>query len=169
MPKRARKLIENEDDDPKEEMLSARRLNLGEYFHQQRFDIELVREALKVLEQFDESKATRLRAQIDGLDDEFADDDDTLANLLDQVFSALNKFCPPYTFFGVSEGDGSSFGCWPNIERLRDDIKYDEDVYFVDPDRPFPTSFPEDTKYVWRGDYDELLDLDGRNVWADFN
>jgi len=170
MPNKARKLIENEDDDdPKEEMLSARRLNLGEYFHEQRFEAVLVHDALEVLEQFDEAGATRLREQVDGLEDEFADDTETLVNLLDQVFSALSKFCPPYTFFGRSEGDGSSYGCWPDIERLREDVKYGDHVLFVDPDRLLPTEFPEGIKYVWRGEYDELLDRTGRNVWVDYN
>ena len=34
------------------------------------------------------------------------------ADLLDELFEALNDYCPAGHGFGAHEGDGSDFGCW---------------------------------------------------------
>lgn len=55
---------------------------------------------------------------------------------LDDLFTTLNDYCPPYCYFGATEGDGSDYGCWPSTDALEGD----SDVYSSSdsPDGPAP-------------------------------
>lgn len=41
--------------------------------------------------------------------------------LIDALESRLDELSPPFCYFGCSEGDGSDFGWWPNMEALDHD------------------------------------------------
>ena len=46
-----------------------------------------------------------------------ADSEDSHKAFAD-LCDALNGACPPFCYFGANEGDGSSFGVWPNDDEL---------------------------------------------------
>jgi hypothetical protein len=52
------------------------------------------------------------------------DDPSYAAELLNDLFDALNEFAAPYTYFGTNEGDGSDYGYWPDIESAKNDCGY---------------------------------------------
>lgn len=39
---------------------------------------------------------------------------------LDALFDAMDEYAPPYCTFGTSDGDGSDFGYWPNMEVIEE-------------------------------------------------
>jgi hypothetical protein len=43
--------------------------------------------------------------------------------LLESLTDSLQEFCSPYCYFGNTEGDGSDFGCWPDIEALEEEAR----------------------------------------------
>jgi hypothetical protein len=52
-------------------------------------------------------------------DDKFyADQDDQ--SVIDDLSDALNKFCPPFVYFGTLEGDGADFGFWVEQNAIDD-------------------------------------------------
>ena len=54
-------------------------------------------------------------------DDKFyADQDDQ--SVIDDLSDALNKFCPPFVYFGTLEGDGADFGFWPDRDAIQEAI-----------------------------------------------
>ncbi len=54
-------------------------------------------------------------------DDKFyADQDDQ--SVIDDLSDALNKFCPPFVYFGTLEGDGSDFGFWVDRDAIQEAI-----------------------------------------------
>ena len=44
--------------------------------------------------------------------------DETGSELVNALIDALNEYAPGFTYFGANEGDGSSFGFWPDIEAV---------------------------------------------------
>ena len=70
----------------------------------------------------------------------------------------LSKYCPPYTYFGFNEGD-SSVGCWPNREKIKEDI--DEGVLTDIPvngsaySKLIRGEFNPGTEYTWVWDADD--------------
>lgn len=45
-----------------------------------------------------------------------ADDDDraeAMEDLVSELEDAMDRYCPPYAYYGASEGDGACFGVWP--------------------------------------------------------
>lgn len=88
----------------------------------------LIRRFMAALEEVDRSAYKQLRNDPDlaafweALDNNRDEDTPELreegSNLLEHLFDVLNKFCPPYTYFGAHEGDGSDYGCWVDRERL---------------------------------------------------
>ena len=67
------------------------------------------------------------------------------AALLADLFQALEEFCPPYVYFGASEGDGASFGFWVNTEELSRDVT-DGEVLQVSSLDMVPAAY---TGFVW--------------------
>lgn len=53
---------------------------------------------------------TETEACLERDDDDTRDDD--LAELVDELATALNAFAPPYAYFGTHKGDGADFGFW---------------------------------------------------------
>ena len=50
-------------------------------------------------------------------DDKFyADQDDQ--SVIEDLSDALNKFCPPFVYFGTLEGDGADFGFWADFDAI---------------------------------------------------
>jgi hypothetical protein len=45
------------------------------------------------------------------------EDDTPLREFQERVFDTLSEYCPPITFFGYNEADGS-VGCWPDRDRI---------------------------------------------------
>jgi hypothetical protein len=41
-----------------------------------------------------------------------------------ELFDILNTFAPSYCHFGSSEGDGSDYGFWPDIESARESVEF---------------------------------------------
>lgn len=54
-------------------------------------------------------------------DDEFWDTES--ANwYLEELFELMDSLCPSYCYFGNTEGDGSDFGVWPDIEGAKENV-----------------------------------------------
>ena len=56
----------------------------------------------------------------------YADQDDQ--SVIDDLSDALNKFCPPFVYFGTLEGDGSDFGFWPDRDSIEEIMPLDRTV-----------------------------------------
>lgn len=77
----------------------------------------IIRQTLALLKEIDPAK---YQAELDGyeLTDYLAGNADLPAEtdpewyLFEHLFSVLTKYCPPFTYFGFLEADGS-VGCWP--------------------------------------------------------
>ena len=50
-------------------------------------------------------------------------DPDVASELVNELIEALTQIAPPYVVFGASEGDGASFGFWPDMESLTADVE----------------------------------------------
>jgi len=48
------------------------------------------------------------------------------AQLLDDMFDALDEMAPPYCYFGAHPDDAADFGFWPNWESIDADIRSGE-------------------------------------------
>jgi hypothetical protein len=58
------------------------------------------------------------------------------ANLVSDLFDALNEFAPSYCYFGAHEGDGSDYGFWPCIEQIEEDCQSGELIKIEAGDEP---------------------------------
>lgn len=47
--------------------------------------------------------------------------DDVAPDMVAALFDALNTFAPAFCTFGATEGDGSCFGFWPDLESAREE------------------------------------------------
>ena len=45
---------------------------------------------------------------------------------LDELFVRLDAHCPPYCYFGASDGGGADYGCWVSWDVLEEDRKSGE-------------------------------------------
>jgi hypothetical protein len=46
--------------------------------------------------------------------------------ILDELFDMLGEYCPPYTHFGASEGDGADYGVWVCMDSLEEAVRVHE-------------------------------------------
>jgi len=53
---------------------------------------------------------------------------DDAYHMIENLFDALDEYCPPYCYFGACEGDGANFGVWISWEALDEATRYDNDV-----------------------------------------
>ena len=70
----------------------------------------------------DAEHGDRLRKLVDAaraVDPEHEDADELVAELQD----ALSELAPSYAYFGSTEGDGSDFGFWPDVNALEDAVR----------------------------------------------
>ena len=52
--------------------------------------------------------------------------------LNEDLFNAMQEYCPPYTMFGAHEGDGSDFGVWINWDVIKEDAREEGNVIELD-------------------------------------
>lgn len=81
------------------------------------------------------------------------EDDTVLHEFQEKVFGELSAYCPPYTYFGFNEADGS-VGCWPNMDRIREETT-EGVLNFYSHGSPEYADFiqdgadPEASEYTW--------------------
>ena len=68
--------------------------------------------------------------------DEFApiEDDDGSDDILTALIWELDAIAPPYCYFGAHEGDGASFGFWPCMVSVENDVRDGEILQLNDGD-----------------------------------
>ena len=71
-------------------------------------------------------------------------DEETLSWYVGALSDALQELAPPYAYFGVTDGDGSDFGFWPDIEALDSD----SGVLRVSDTAEVPTDYVGDVMHV---------------------
>lgn len=104
------------------------------------------RDAQKVRGMFPEVfAAIRQGDDIDG------DDDLGIAasECVEAYFDALNERCPDYTYFGASEGDGASYGCWFSWDAIQDAVREGELFVADDSECNDPTELPKGYRGLW--------------------
>ena len=63
-------------------------------------------------------------------------------HILDDLFTALDEYAPPYCYFGAHPGDGADYGFWPDIERVKEAVRDGELKSIED-----PSELPEDGEH----------------------
>jgi hypothetical protein len=123
-------------DQPKEIGMTKQQqyLGIGSYSEGTLKVDDLVYAFLYALDSVDHEQAEKLKAgHPERFGEEVEEDaweDESASWFLDTLDSALNSHCAPYTFFGTSEGDGASFGVWPDLDMLREDMDAGEVLDF---------------------------------------
>lgn len=120
------------------------KFNVGEEFSHGTMQPEhLIPRLMAALERVDPRTADNLRSAYSGhfemlepgypeLD---ADDYECLDTLLyGVIYATLNsdKYVPPYTYVGMHSGDGSLWGCWPDVDSLNDAYDDTGEVFQMD-------------------------------------
>jgi hypothetical protein len=96
-------------------------LSLGSYSHGTMNAGSLIQRFLPAAHEVAPDKAVHLQTAYERLCAE--DNDEGTEDLLDELFDLLNAHCPPYTYFGAHEGDGSDYGVWIDWESLEEDLR----------------------------------------------
>jgi hypothetical protein len=82
---------------------------------------DLLPKFLSALHAVAPDKAKPLQEEYDQLCE--GEDDEGKEYLIDELFDLLNAHCPPYTYFGANEGDGSDYGVWVSWGSLVEDLR----------------------------------------------
>lgn len=69
------------------------------------------------------------------INDSYWDDAD---GVLEDLFDALNEYCPPYCYFGAHDGDGSDYGVWISWEAVEEASRHEGDVVKVNAGDSWP-------------------------------
>jgi hypothetical protein len=81
------------------------------------------------------SRVTQVIAEIEGrmydesgeVNEDYWESEDASHDLNETLFNELNRFAPPYCYFGANEGDGADFGFWVSQETI-DEAGYEGDL-----------------------------------------
>lgn len=46
-----------------------------------------------------------------------------VSSYIDEMFTVINRYTPPYTYFGSFEGDAACIGVWIDINSIKEDIE----------------------------------------------
>jgi hypothetical protein len=110
----------------------------------------LVRKAEQVLERADEREMSEF--------------------LGEELFEAMERLAPPFAYFAASEGDGSDFGYWPDLDALERAARCKDEVVKVRAGEPWPTGLPASVRLVMevneRGNVALRYRANGREVWS---
>ena len=60
--------------------------------------------------------------------DEFMATSEDATYLVEALFEALNEIAPPFHYFGATDGDGSDFGFWADVDAVQESILHAEPV-----------------------------------------
>lgn len=103
-------------------------LSIGSYSHGTLRSEDLAETFADILRDFGPRKHAKLLRDLDTIAE--ANEDSAKyqefhgweGEILSDAQDAIQAYCPPYTYFGAHEGDGSDFGCWPiNIDECDTD------------------------------------------------
>lgn len=112
------------------------KVSLGSISHGTMRPEDLIETFADVLESLDVDKAytdliqecNAMMGRLDEGDLTEKEIDDLGYLINEQLFDALNEFCPPYTYFGAHPGDGADYGFWPAIDALQEDLDQAIDI-----------------------------------------
>ena len=112
-------------------------LSLGSYSSGTMRSEDLIPTFLDALESVDPVRAREIRLEnlslLNALDAK-GEAWDALAEeasmFVDDLFDVLNEYCAPYTYFSASEGDGADYGCWAEVDALKEDMTYGDVLDF---------------------------------------
>lgn len=71
--------------------------------------------------------ANKYEREYNSLDMETSDGQDIAADILSDLFDALDGQSPDYTTFGAHEGDGADYGFWPSWDAIEKDAHRSRD------------------------------------------
>jgi hypothetical protein len=82
---------------------------------------------IEALEQVSPSKAKTILKDVpeDARDDsqhDWWDSEDASWVVNEDLWTVLNRYCPPYCYWGSTEGDGASIGCWVSWDAVREGV-----------------------------------------------
>ena len=85
--------------------------------------------------------------------------------ILDELFDALNGYCPPFVFFGSHPGDGADFGYWPDVDVLEQAVCDATGVKSMADDEYV---LADDGVIVQVSDHGNILvmDMDRKELWS---
>mgnify|MGYP005825957917 FL=1 len=94
---------------------------------------DLIRSFMDVLLEYDMSAAHALQKEYRDVfqnidNDEFMDASEDATYLVDALVDALNEHAPPFHYFGATDGDGSDFGFWVDVDAVQESILHAEPV-----------------------------------------
>jgi hypothetical protein len=98
---------------------------------------DLIPDFIYELRKFNKKLAAQRQEEYDQLcEAEDEEGKDILLN--EELFEDLQRYCPPWTYFGPHPGNGSDYGCWPPSRWELDDAIHDKEIVIVDAGMPWP-------------------------------
>lgn len=115
---------------------------------------DIMRACLYRLQQLDRAKYDEEMENPDVVDylenEEPIDEFDPEEYTYEHLFNVMQEYCPPFTYFGNHETDGS-IGCWPPDTMAREELDQADQLTWYD-DR-----HAEQSEAIRRGDYTGIL------------
>lgn len=170
-------LLEDDTDDSYKDVYGEpprqpKRLPLGTVSHGTCRREDVAPRIFAELRSVDPQKADELEKEYEDLK-RVNDDPDIVDDILDEfvfqgLFDEMAEYCPPYTYFGANEGDGSDYGVWINTDQISEDLEGNEEE-LKEINRGDP--LPGDSTYVVvkspHGYWEALLNgQNGREIWS---